>query len=419
MQTIDLGFVKPAEYGEGLAGLGEIAKEMGEAKKAQQGKKALTEAWEARDLGKLAQVSIDYPELADQAKELSDAAKLMQTDRLKKNAILAQMTLNIPERRDRENFLIKQMGKLRREGDDRWEDLREAIGVEDEEEQKRLLQQVVLLADNLTDYGKGAKDFANRAVFSQRKNPNTGQWEQGFSVYDPNEDKTVFRPIEGEYLDPVEDAELKLKYQQKYEQVKTDEEFQRLLNSEKTPRGKFELAKLAYEDATRRASTETIAARSQLGMDALDDLLGQGVGGLDMIYGAADMMIPETGVLAAIIRSQDGLDMLVKRDRMINILTLMARKELQGQGQITEGEQTMLARAVTVLNDNRMRPEDALSELEAIRPVFERAIRGIDSPELSGVQGQRSGNATVYPEGSIVKKDGVEYIKQNGAWVAR
>ena len=415
----DLGYVKPAQYGEGLAGLGQIAREVGEAKRAQMGKKALSEAWSSGNADALGKVAVDFPNLAPQIAELSEISRFLQEDRLKNNALTAQMALNIEDPRERNKFLTKQLTSLQASGNDRWEDVNKAVGVQDIAEQEDILKKTIMLAGQFTDYNKSTKGYADRAVFTQRQNPSTGKWEQGFAVYDQNEGKTLFEPIEGEIESPEDKAVRKLKYQGLYEKIKTEEDFNRLINQEKTPKGQFELAKLRYEDETRNLSKETISARSQLGLTALDDLLGGGVAGLDSIYGAADMMIPETGALAAIIRSQDGLSMLVKRDRMINILTLMARKELQGQGQITEGEQAMLQRAVTVLNDNRMRPEDAMTELEAIRPVFERAIRGIDSPEVSGVKGNMSGQVMVYPDGSVVKKGGVEYVKQNGVWVAQ
>ena len=54
------------------------------------------------------------------------------------------------------------------------------------------------------------------------RDPATGEWEQGFAVYNPNTDKTEFKPVEGEIMSPEEEAELKLKYQKKYD-IRTDE----------------------------------------------------------------------------------------------------------------------------------------------------------------------------------------------------
>lgn len=66
---------------------------------------------------------------------------------------------------------------------------------------------------------------------------------------------------------------------------------------------------------------------------------------LSKIYGRGESMYPE------LLRSQEGIDMIAKRDQLIGMLKLGARGELKGQGPITEGEQAILGEAITVLGN--------------------------------------------------------------------
>lgn len=211
------------------------------------------------------------------------------------------------------------------------------------------------------------KQFADKAVFTTRLNPETGEIEQGFAVRD--ESGTRFEGIEGQVVKetPEEKRQRDLESKQKLEQFKTDQEFLREYNKQtQTPKGKAELEKIKREQLRENA---TKTAETMRAADALNTLNGLSQSDLGKIYGRGESVYP------ALLRSQEGLDMIASRDQVVSILKLMGRGELKGQGTVSDIETKMLGDAATILSMTDISPEKAAEEIERIRPVFERVLR--------------------------------------------
>jgi len=187
MRPLDLGYVQPAQHQEQLAGIGQIAEDYRAKKKTQAGQKALGEAWASQDPQAIAQVAIDYPDLAPKVKELSNMHRFMQEDSLRNNAILAMKAKNITDVTDRDTMLTLAKDELQDAGDPRWQDVNEVIGLPPEE-QDAMLDQVINMATRFgaiepeaAALGRSGKYSAKTIIFNdgsqQTVNPDTGRSE--------------------------------------------------------------------------------------------------------------------------------------------------------------------------------------------------------------------------------------------------
>ena len=87
---------------------------------------------------------------------------------------------------------------------------------------------------------------------------------------------------------------------------------------------------------------------------------------LDLIYGKGESWLPDY------FRSQAGLDLLARKAQLVGMLKLAARGELKGQGPITEGEQSILSEATTVLDNPEISPDMAKEALDSAMSILYR-----------------------------------------------
>ena len=91
---------------------------------------------------------------------------------------------------------------------------------------------------------------------------------------------------------------------------------------------------------------------------------------LDIIYGGFEWAMPDK------LRKQRGKNMLARRDQVASTMSLMAAGKLKGQGTITENERKMLSDAVSFLKNQDISADQARSELERVKPIFEYFMTG-------------------------------------------
>lgn len=100
---------------------------------------------------------------------------------------------------------------------------------------------------------------------------------------------------------------------------------------------------------------------------------------LSKIYGKGESVYPE------LLRSQEGIDLIADRDKIVSMLQLGSRGELKGQGNITDGETEMLSRAATILGNPNISPERAKEALdEAVGVLYRSAGRGFTPAQGGG-----------------------------------
>lgn len=180
---------------------------------------------------------------------------------------------------------------------------------------------------------------------------------------------------------------------------------------------------LGKEAATRSIpATETDIAEAKGVMSVIDELTGFGLDegeeafDLDVIYGKHEGFMPN------VLRSQEGIDAMAKRDRIVDSLNLMAAGKLKGQGQITENERAMLARAATTLSNHEISPEMAKDELIRVKAKFGEVMdRGSNSFDIPRRDGQPSQQAPAQPadysENEVVINGDNRFQMQNGKMV--
>lgn len=120
---------------------------------------------------------------------------------------------------------------------------------------------------------------------------------------------------------------------------------------------------------------------------------------LSMIYGRGESLYPD------LLRSQEGIDLMADRDQLVAMLQLGARGELKGQGPITEGEQAILSRAMTVLENPDVSPERAKQALDDAIQTLRVGV------------GQKTQTDAPYQEGqTATNANGDTIIFRNGEW---
>ena len=116
--------------------------------------------------------------------------------------------------------------------------------------------------------------------------------------------------------------------------------------------------------------TEINEARDAMNM--IDELSSEEFD-LGAIYGKGERYYPD------LIRKQSNVDMMAKKDLVIDSLNLMAAGKLKGQGQITENEREMLKRAATTLGNMDISGEAAKEEFARVRLKFAEVMeRGVE-----------------------------------------
>lgn len=85
---------------------------------------------------------------------------------------------------------------------------------------------------------------------------------------------------------------------------------------------------------------------------------------LDLIYGRGEAWYPD------FFRSQKGIDLIAHRNQLVGMLGLAARKELQGQGTITDSEATAVKEAATILGNPNISPEEARKALDSAMGII-------------------------------------------------
>lgn len=87
---------------------------------------------------------------------------------------------------------------------------------------------------------------------------------------------------------------------------------------------------------------------------------------LNRIYGRGESLYPK------IARSQEGINSLAQRDQLVSMLQLGARGELKGQGPITESEQGILSKAITILAEPDISPKLASQYINQAMDILGR-----------------------------------------------
>jgi hypothetical protein len=313
MQPIDLGFVKPAEYGEGLAGLGQVAKEMREAKRAEQGKTALKEAMASKDPQLIAKVQADYPELSEQIKDIQTTERILNVDNARSNAILAMKALNETDVTDRDTMLTLARDELQDAGDPRWQDIDQAIGLPPEE-QEMLLNNVIGIAERLKaiepeDIARGrqglyqAKTISYKDGSYQTLDPNSGNMR----VFDPQGNEVTNDPLKrGLVIKAGNKSGVLYEYDTSYAK-KSGEQTARL-ETEPEIQTRIERAKAAVEASNKLVpemqKVQRNIANYQKALDAIDK--GAETGVIDKLLPS----VTEAAQLLDNIQKQLGLDVV-------------------------------------------------------------------------------------------------------------
>lgn len=123
--------------------------------------------------------------------------------------------------------------------------------------------------------------------------------------------------------------------------------------------------------ATEQVKTEIADKVSQQGnlgkledADRIYKILSEG--DLGKIYGRGESLYPE------LLRSQEGIDMMANKQQLVSMLSLAARGELKGQGQISDSEQKILREAVSILENQNISPDLAKSAIDSAMNVLYR-----------------------------------------------
>lgn len=187
--------------------------------------------------------------------------------------------------------------------------------------------------------------------------------------------------------DQKELAEFKAQLAQKYPKPKS--EFEQYLQTLQAEKMQADIAKKAEENRQAQVGKEAEQYNVQAAADALSGLVTHP--GFDSIYGSVQGVMPTL--------RQESVNAEAIRDNLSNILTLAARGQLKGQGQITEGETKMLKDAQTILSNSRIDEPTALAEAGRVLTYLAGKGADIDTgllQQLSGggqLQGRRSGRS--------------------------
>lgn len=157
--------------------------------------------------------------------------------------------------------------------------------------------------------------------------------------------------------------------------------------------------KTTAEEKRKTAESKklTEVTESKQAVQTIDDLLA---GDVDLIYGSLEYLQPD------FLRSQEGKNMLAKRDQISSLLELAAAGKLKGQGGVSEGERSILKESATMLKNQSISAEQAEIELRKARDVF------LGKLKQEGVTVTTQSQFDALPSGSeYIGSDGKKYRK--------
>lgn len=119
----------------------------------------------------------------------------------------------------------------------------------------------------------------------------------------------------------------------------------------------------AEQEATKNQTQAVASAKLEDAIVLCDDLKKAD---FNKIYGRGESLYPE------LARSQEGINMIAKRNQLVAMLKLGAAGELKGQGSITDPERQMIGEAATMLANPNIDPKLARESLDMAMTVFRR-----------------------------------------------
>lgn len=186
-------------------------------------------------------------------------------------------------------------------------------------------------------------------------------------------------------------AEYKAQLSQKYPKPETEmDKYMKMLQAEKAQ------GDIAKREQELRQAEEAKGAEQyniQTAADLAQSLKAHP--GFKNIYGSI-----QGSPLAMTVR-QSSIDAEAIRDQLGNILTLAARGQLKGQGQITEGETSMLRNAQTMLSNPRISDDAAIAEVDRVINYLQgkgAQTDGMGTESTGQKIGRRSGRSDLRKE---------------------
>lgn len=183
-------------------------------------------------------------------------------------------------------------------------------------------------------------------------------------------------------------AEFKAQLGQRYPKPESD--FDRYIKTLQGEKLQADVAKKKEEARQAGAAKGAEAYNIQTAADLAESLKGHA--SFKNIYGSLQGVTPSL--------TQGSVDAEAIRDQLGNILTLAARGQLKGQGQITEGETSMLRQAQTMLSNPRISDQAAATEVNrVINYLKTKGATGKESGGDENLQGRRSGRSDLRQSG--------------------
>jgi NADH dehydrogenase/NADH:ubiquinone oxidoreductase subunit G len=210
-------------------------------------------------------------------------------------------------------------------------------------------------------------------------------------------------------------AEYKAQLKQQY--PPPESEFDKYLKTIQAEKGKAELAKKQQEIQQQQQAAKEQGYNTQAAAKRLEELVQHP--GFENIYGSFEGVMPTV--------KQESVNAEAIRQNVTDILTLAARGQLKGQGQITEGETRMLRDAQSILSNPRIDEKTAMQEAGRVLTYLKSKGANVDDQlinQLTGqqqLQGRRSGRSDLRqpaaPEGWNLMEDANgnrAYVGPNG-----
>lgn len=125
---------------------------------------------------------------------------------------------------------------------------------------------------------------------------------------------------------------------------------------------------------------QAVAKNEASTIEAQDSIsLAEGLlsGDLESIYGVEEQLVWDR------MRSQDSIDMMAKRDRLVALFELAAAGKMKGQGQVSEGERKILKDSATVLSNRKISADAAKAEIERGLVSLRASVKGLKAPVSS------------------------------------
>lgn len=391
-------YVAPADYSQGLSGLGAIAGQYRQQKRMDEIKSALSDAYRSGDPNKIAELTIQYPEARDTLQALYgfrndetkrnalDTYKTVLTNKQNPAAALDAINKRIAfvesQGGDPSSVTIRardQLQALVESGQDTGPFFRAAeldyAGIASPQEWSAYAATSGANAGRIGQYNPGDYTPDSWAQFLSSRDPSVLQRYENQQIVDMGGVKYLVDRSTGQRtpLSTVEEVSGSV------EQIKgAGERGKQNVRAETEPKIQADIAR-ARELATAEAQKQ-IGQKGQLGKleDATEIYNRLRDSDLEIIYGRGEQWYPD------FLRSQRGIDLIADRDQLVNMLKLGAAGELKGQGTITDAERKMLADAATQLGNPNISPPKARESLDDAMRVLTRNTGG----QFQGGSGQ-------------------------------